>query len=358
MNTRQSFELVYFADRRSHSNFQIAMGRTMSLGRLCKLTGRVAVVILMAYFGNIAAATESVADWPSRPIKILVGYPAGGSVDSAARVLAMALAAKVGQPVIVDNRVGADGAIAINSVVRGAADGYTLAVSLKGAMTVAPAVSVLPYDPMTDLVAIAPISQTAEIFVSRPKLGISNLSGLPEAYKTNGGKLSIGYVGAFPRLLSELLAHETKVDLLRVPYKGLPAAMQDLMGDQTDMIVGDAIGVLVEQIHSGKLIPLAVTSAKRQPNLPNVPTTAELGMAALTGNQWYALFGPKNLPLDLVAKISATVNSVMKQPSVVDQVSKYGMQPFIGTSADLTSVMKTETQFWKGVATKANIKPE
>ena len=104
----------------------------------------------------------------------------------------------------------------------------------------------------------------------------STLAGVPEAFRRSGGKLSIGYVGAFPRMLAELLAQETRTELLRVPYKGLPAAMQDLMGDQTDMIVGDAIGVLVEQINAGNVVPLAVTSARRMLNLPQVPTTAEL----------------------------------------------------------------------------------
>jgi tripartite-type tricarboxylate transporter receptor subunit TctC len=304
------------------------------------------------------AHAQSVADWPSKPVKILVGYPAGGSVDSAARVLAMALAARLGQPVIVENRVGADGAIAMNAVVRAPADGYTLAVSVKGAMTVAPSVSKLPFDPATDLTAIAPISQTAELFVTRPKTGITSLAGIADASRKSGGKLSIGYVGAFPRMLSELLAQETKVDLLRVPYKGLPAAMQDLMGDQTDLIVGDAIGVLVEQIKAGNVVPLAVTSARRQANLPQVPTTAELGLPALTGTQWYALFGPKDLAPDLVAKISSVAAAVMKQPSVVEQVGKYGMQPFVATPAELSAIMKTETQFWKNVAVNANITPE
>jgi tripartite-type tricarboxylate transporter receptor subunit TctC len=316
-------------------------------------------ILGMACYGLTSVVfAETVAEWPTKPIKILVGYPAGGSVDSAARVLAMALSSKLGQPVIVDNRVGADGAIAINAVVHAPADGYTLAVSVKGAMTVAPSVSKLPFDPAADLTALAPISQTAELFVTRPRTGIATLAGVPDAFRKNGGKLSIGYVGAFPRMLSELLAQETKTELLRVPYKGLPAALQDLMGDQTDMIVGDAIGVLVEQVNAGKVIPLAVTSARRQPSLPKVPTTTELGMPALTGSQWYALFGPKDLPPELAAKISAAAAAAMKQPNVVDQIAKYGMQPFTVTPAELASIMKTETQFWKAVATKANIKPE
>lgn len=319
---------------------------------------RSAVLAIACVSPLSGALAQGAADWPSKPIRILVGYPAGGSVDSAARVLAMGLSSRLNQPVVVENRVGADGAIAMQAVARAPTDGYTLAVSVKGAMTVAPSVSRLPFDPATDLTAIAPISQTAEIFVSRPKTGITTLAGVPDAFRRSGGKLSIGYVGAFPRMLAELLAQETRTELLRVPYKGLPAAMQDLMGDQTDMIVGDAIGVLVEQINAGNVVPLAVTSARRLPNLPQVPTTAELGMPALTGTQWYALFGPKDLPAELAARISAAAAEVMRQPAVVEQVGKYGMQPFVATPAELSNLMKTETQFWKAVATKANIKPE
>lgn len=225
-------------------------------------------------------------------------------------------------------------------------------------MTVAPATSKLPFDPLTELVPLAGIAQTAEIYVTRPRTGMRTLKDVGDAYRRNGTKLSIGYIGAFPRLLGVLLGQETGIDLLGVPYKGLPAAMQDLLGDQTDMMVGDAIGVLVEQIKSGSLIPLAVTSVTRLPGLPQVPTSREAGFPALTGTQWYALYGSQNLPADLVSSIGAMAVDVMRQSAVHQELAKAGLEPFNATSVELSALMKTETAFWKQVAAKANIQPE
>lgn len=312
------------------------------------------IAFVMAFPAFAATPTP----WPAKPIHLLVGYLAGGSVDVAARVLANAMSTRLGQPVIVDNRAGADGTIAVSAVLHSPADGYTLAVSLKGAMTVAPSTSKLPFDPMSDLTPIAGIAQTAEIYVTRPRTGMRTLRDLGEGYKKNGNKLSIGYIGAFPRLLGELLGQETGLKLLGIPYKGLPAAIQDLLGDQTDMVVGDAIGTLVEQVKAGKLVALAVTSVARLPDLPEVPTTREVGLPALSGTQWYALYGSRELPSELVASISSVVNEVMKQPAAIQQLAKAGLQPFTSSPSELAALMKSETAFWKNVAAKANITPE
>ena len=308
--------------------------------------------------GAAAAADEGAAGWPRDTVRLIVPYPPGGSVDSAARVLANALSAKAGRPVVVENKAGADGVIGMTAVGRAPPDGHTLAVSLKGAMVVAPATSKLPFNPLTDFKALGGLAQTAEIYATHPGTGLRTLRDLPQALRQNGNKLSIGYVGALPRMLSELLVQEMRVDLLRVPYKGLPAALQDLIGGQTDMLVGDAIGVLGEQVKAGKIVPLAVTSPERWPALPQVPTTHELGLPALAGNQWYALYGPRDLPPALVSRIHAVVDEVMKQPAVLNQLASFGLQPYPSSPAELAATMREETRFWKDVAAKAKIVPE
>jgi tripartite-type tricarboxylate transporter receptor subunit TctC len=306
---------------------------------------------------HCATAAASATVWPSRPVRLLVGYPPGGSVDNAARVLADALSQRLPQPVIVDNRAGADGTIAVRAVVRSEADGHTLLVSLKGAMTVAPAISKLPFDPTRDLIPLAPIAQTAEVFVARPRAGIESLRGVADAMRRNGGKLSIGYIGAYPSLLAELLSQQISAPLLTVPYKGLPQAMQDLLGDQIDMLVGDATGLVVEQVRAGKLVALAVTSDRRLRDLPAVPTVGEAGMPALTGSQWYALLGPAGLAPTLATAIADAAGAALGRPEVSAQLAKFGLEPMTGTPAQLGRLIVTETALWKRVAQEMNGKP-
>jgi tripartite-type tricarboxylate transporter receptor subunit TctC len=305
-----------------------------------------------------AATAAHPSGWPSRPVKLVVGYPPGGSVDNAARVLATALSERLAQAVIVENRAGADGTIAASTVIRGPADGYSLLVSVKGAMTVAPSISKLSFDPARDLVPLAPIAQTAELFVARPRAGIRSLGDIGDALRRQAGKLSIGYIGAYPRLLAELLSQQHATPLLKVPYKGLPQAMQDLLGDQIDMLVGDATGLVVEQVRSGKLVALAVTSAARLRDLPAVPTVSEAGLPTLTGSQWYALFAPAGMAPPLAQAIADAAASALGTSESVSQLAKFGLSPMKGNSAELASLMATETAFWKSVAQKANITPE
>jgi tripartite-type tricarboxylate transporter receptor subunit TctC len=290
-------------------------------------------------------------------VRLLVGYPPGGSVDNAARVLAAALSERSSQPVIVDNRPGADGTIATTAVIRSVADGHTLLVSVKGAMTVAPSISILPFDPARDLVPLATIAQTAEVFVARSGTGIKSLRGISDALQRNGGKLSIAYIGAYPRLLAELLFQQLSVTLLAVPYKGLPQAIQDLLGDQIDLLVGDATGMLVEQVRAGKLVALAVTSEQRLAKLPSVPTVSEVGMPGLTGSQWYALFGPGSLSSPLANAIADAVGTACDTAKASAQLASFGLERMSGTPADLQRLMTMETAFWRRVAQKSNISP-
>lgn len=305
-----------------------------------------------------AQGGDAAASWPGGSVRLIVGYPAGGSVDVVARALAAGMAAKLGESVIVENRVGADGVIGMSAVSRAEPNGRTLGVSLKGAMTAAPFTMKLPFDTLTDFTPISGIAQTAEIFVTRQRTGMRSLGDVAAAAKRNGRALTIGYIGALPRLTAMLLAQQTGAELLPVPYKGLPAALQDLMGDQIDMVVGDAVGVLAEQVKAGKLVPLAVTSAERWSALADVPTTREVGIAALEGNQWYALYGPKSMSPALAERVNRLVAEVLKDPSTLQQLGAAGLQPYETTPQALAEQMRRDTLTWKEVAAKANIVPE
>jgi tripartite-type tricarboxylate transporter receptor subunit TctC len=313
-------------------------------------------VLALLACGPLAAAPE--VDWPAQPTKFLVGYPAGGPTDSVARILADALSKASGRQVIVENRPGADGAIAVNAVVRAAPDSANLVVSLKGAMTVAPVVSKLPYEPLTDLTPLAILGQSPIMVSARADLGVRTLADLVPAYTRRGGKISVGYVGAFNRMVAVQLMQELKIDLLLVPYKGGPAAMNDLLGGQVDLMVGDAAGPLIGKIQNGRVIGLAVTSAARVPDLPAIPTVAEAGFASLTGTQWYGLWGPRDLPEALAERIHKAATAVMAEPQALERLRSAHVEPFVRTRADMKALMKSEDAHWREVARKAGIQPE
>ncbi len=323
----------------------------MNCGKRCVAMGMI-VGCLQAY----AAAPD--AGWPMRPVRVLVGYPAGGPTDSVARVLAEALGKEAGQQFVVENRAGADGAIAVNAGVRADADGYTLIVSLKGAMAVAPFVSRLPYEPLSDLTPLATLGQSPLLFATRPDSGLRRLGDLREVYKKRGGKLSIGYVGAFNQMMAVQLTQEAGVDLLLVPYKGGPAAVNDLIGGRIDMMVGDAAGPAVEQIKAGNAVGLAVTSSHRAAELPGVPTVAESGFPALQGVQWYGLWGPARMPAALVEKIHRLAAKAMGTPLSLERLGNVHIEPFAQSLEQMRALMVSESTHWRMVAEKAGIKPQ
>mgnify|MGYP002620238302 CR=1 FL=1 len=318
---------------------------------------RLFVATGLALACGVSVAADSSAEWPRQPVRLLVGYPAGGPTDSAARVLAEAMSKETGQQFVVENRSGAEGSIAVNAVVRANPDGYMLVVSLKGAMSVAPVISKLPYDPLVDLSPIATLGQSPILISTRPDSGIKTLSDIKKVYEQRGGKLSIGYVGALNQMVAEQLMQELGVEMLRVPYKGGPAAMADLVGGRVDMTVGDAAGPVVEQIKAGRLVGLAVTSARRAAELPNVPTVSEQGFGLLEGTQWYGLWGPAKMPADLVDRIHKLVAQVMRQPAAIERLAHAHIEPYPASLEQMRALMKTEDAHWRKVAEKAGIKP-
>ncbi len=323
----------------------------MNYGKWCA-----AAWMLVGCVQAFAAGAE--VEWPVHPVRLLVGYPAGGPTDSVARVLADALGKEAGRQFVVENRVGAEGSIAVNSVVRAPPDGYTLVVSLKGAMMVAPLVSKLPYDPMVDLTPIATLGQSPVLIATRPDTEIHRLSDLKNVYQKRGGKLSIGYVGALNQMVAVQLMQETGLDMLLVPYKGGPAALNDLIGGRIDMMVGDAAGPLVENIKAGKAVGLAVTSAGRTADLATVQTVAEAGFASLEGTQWYGLWGPAKLPAALLERIHRSVEQAMRQPLALERLANAHIKPFSNTLGQMRTLIETEDRHWRKVTDKAGIKPQ
>src|SRR3981189_1068058 len=236
--------------------------------------------------------------YPSKPVRLIVGFPAGGPADIFGRTFAQGLSAGLGQPVIVENKSGVGGVLGIDAVAKAPPDGYTLGFNNQGSVAMAPfALTRMPFDPKKDLALITTVVKVPEVGVVKPSLPVASLAELIAYAKANPGKINFGSAGAggITHLACELLKAEAHLDLLPVPYKGAAPAVSDLLGGQVNMGIFD-IPVVLPHIQSGKFKALAVTSARRAPSLPNVPTTAEVGYPKVISDNWYGLVAPAATP--------------------------------------------------------------
>ena len=234
---------------------------------------------LAASLVALTTSTSKAQSYPTKTIKIVVPYPAGGPTDLVGRTLADALTKALKRTVIVENKVGAGGTIGSDSVVKSAPDGYTLLLGLMGPMSIAPKISPnLPYDPLKDLAPIRLVAIMPEVLVARPTLGLKTLRDVVTYGKANPGKLTIASAGngSLPHLAAELLKRETGIDALHVPYRGAAPAVNDLLGGQVDLMFGDG-PVVLPQILGNLLTPVVLATDKRLPVLPDVPTSIEAG---------------------------------------------------------------------------------
>lgn len=271
------------------------------------------------------AAAQS--DYPSKPIRFVVGYPPGGSVDMAARVVADALGARLQTPVVVDNQGGAAGAIAAQRVVNSAPDGYTLLVGSSNEMAATGLVNrAQKYDPQKDFTPIGLIATAPVLLVAGPKAGVKTLGEFVDVAKRNPGKFSYGSsgVGSTLHFAGELIKQRAGIFMTHIPYRGVAPLTSDLAGGNIELAIISPTAAL-PFIQSGRLYPLGVSSAKRMALLPNVPTLGEhplLKDYVLTG--WFALAGPKNLPPEITQKLTLALQAVLQQPDVRRRIEESG----------------------------------
>ena len=248
-------------------------------------------ILALAFAASLVALTTAAGQaqtYPTKTIKIVVPYPAGGPTDLVGRTLAEALTKALKKTVIVENKVGAGGTIGSDSVVKSAPDGYTLLLGLMGPMSIAPKIAPnLPYDPQKDLAPIRLVALMPEVLVARPTLGLKTLGDVVAYGKANPGKLTIASAGngSLPHLAAELLKRETGIDALHVPYRGAAPAVNDLLGGQVDLMFGDG-PVVLPQILGNLLVPVVMATDKRLPALPDVPTSIEAGFPTVRSENW------------------------------------------------------------------------
>ncbi|MBK8324772.1 MAG: tripartite tricarboxylate transporter substrate binding protein [Betaproteobacteria bacterium] len=315
---------------------------------------RAAVAGALLCFGTMAAAQQ----YPTKPVRLIVPFPAGQATDLAARVIAEALGKEWGQSVVVENVGGGAGIPGMVAAKNAPADGYTLAMGTSAVLVVNPAIMAsIPYDPMNDFAYIGPVFRNPLIIVATEKSPYRTVKDLVEAAKKNPGKLNWGYPGAgtTQHLTGELFKQVAGVDIQGVMYKGSAAAVQDLLGGQIELSV-DGIGPNLPHIKAGKLRALASTGEQRATQLPDVPTVAEQGYPGFSGEGWGGVVVTKGAPADIVAKVSRDLAKVMNDPAVQDRLVKAGLAVDNMPREQWIAFAKKTHATWGDVARRNNIK--
>ena len=298
----------------------------------------------------LAGAPAEAQTYPDKPIRLIVPFTPGGVTDNIGRVLAERMGRELGQSIIIDNRAGANGRIGTDAVAKAAPDGYTLLLGGIGALTIHPHMLKVPYDPVNDFVPISLVATNDVVIVVNPKLPVKTPAELVAYAKANGNKMQYGSsgIGAPTHLAAELFKTRVGSTMVHVPYKGGGPAMADLLGAQVDATFMN-INTGLPNIKAGKLRALAITSAKRSPLLPDVPTMEELGIKGVTVYSWQAFAAPKGLPADIKAKLHQALVAGLNDPAVKPKLLDLGFEIVGNTPEQFTAFQASEFARWKKV---------
>ena len=320
--------------------------------------------VWLASAAALAAATAAPhalaqAAYPARPIRILVGYAAGGAVDAVARAIGQVLSQSLGQPVIVDNKPGAGSNIAVKSVIAAEADGYTLMMAANALAANMSLYQPMPFDAEKDLVAISLVGRVPVVLAAGANAGIGSLQALLQSAKAKPGVLAYASPGngSTPHMAIELLEREAGIQLQHVPYRGGAAALTDVIGGQVPLV---AVNALEVQPHakSGKLKVLAVLSANRTPIFPDVPTIAESGFPGFEAAVWYGLVAPAATPKAVVARLHDEVQKALQTKEVRERMTAVGGEVLPGSSDQFAQLIRSERRRYEKLVREANIKPD
>ena len=311
-------------------------------------------------FGLALLLCASLASAQNNTVRLVVPFATGGPTDIAARVIAPLLSEAMGKTVIVDNRVGATGAIGAEFVARAPTDGNTILFGTSSIMGANPAlVQKLPYDPVRDFVAVSTIATIENILVVHPSVPVNNVQEFIRFAKDNPGKLFYGSsgIGSTYHLGAEMFANMTKTQLSHVPYKGQGPAAQDLLAGHLQLMF-DAFNSAVPNIKAGRVKALGIASNKRHPELPDLPTIGEQGVSGYVTTIWIAFFLPAKTPAAIVDKMNQDLRAILQRPDVKERFTKLGMQASPSSSNDLDALLKQELALWTKVVKEGNIKAE
>jgi tripartite-type tricarboxylate transporter receptor subunit TctC len=304
------------------------------------------------------ACAASAQQFPSKPIRIVVPFGAGSATDLISRVLGNSVSAAIGQPVIVDNKAGADGAIAASEVAKAAPDGYTLLMATNSPLSVVPAMKkVPPYDPVADFTPITDVGRYTFFVVVNPDLPAKTLPELVQYAKANPGKVNYATGNTTGIVSSALLASLAKIEMVHVPYKTEPQVMADLVGGRVQMMFASST-TSMPLIRDGKLRALVTTLPRRSHLLPDVPTIAEAGYPSFSIISWAGLFGPAKMPADVVARLNKEFVAAMGRPDVQDAMQKQAFVLTPSTPEKLAGWVKEQLESYRSILKAVGIQPE
>ncbi|NML44155.1 tripartite tricarboxylate transporter substrate binding protein [Ramlibacter sp. G-1-2-2] len=307
--------------------------------------------------GALPAFAFAQSGWPNKPIKMVVPLTAGGPTDLLARILAQPLGERLGQTIVIDNRPGAGGDIGAEFVAHSEPDGYTLFLGTSGPLSInATLYGNLKFDPIKDFAPITLAADAPFVVVVNPKLPVKTLPELIAYAKAHPGKLNDGSVtGSAAHLATELFKRSVQLDFVHVSYKGAAVATTDLLAGQIDLSFASTPGVM-GYIKAGKLRPLAVTSATRLKDLPDVPTVAEAGVAGYEASVWYGVLAPAGTPEAIVARLNTELTRILQDKKVLQQMAQNDFHPLGSTPAQFGAFIKSESDKWGKVVKAAGIK--
>jgi len=323
--------------------------------RLLGITAAFAV----ATFSIATAISSHAQDWPNRPIRIVVGFGAGGGTDIAARIISEPLSKALGQPVVVENRVGGGGTTAAEQVARAPKDGYT-ALMMSNAHVIAPAMNKsLRYDSVGDFQMVSMVGTAGLMLVTTPDFPAKDVKGLIAYAKKNPGKLNFGSpgVGTTQHFASEFLKQMAGLDILHVPYKSTPAVLTGLLAGEVQMVT-ELIQTVQGQVQAGKMQAIGVTSPKRFPTVPEIPTLAETGLPGYDVTSWYGLAFPSSTPTPIVERTNKALRELLATDTVRAQIAKVGALVQSSTPDELRIHIVSEIDRWKAVREKAGIQQQ
>ena len=304
-----------------------------------------AVVLGAGLLGGTSALAQA---YPTKPVTIIVPFAAGGTTDILARIIGQALTAELGQSVVVDNRAGAGGNIGGQAAAKAAPDGHTLFMGTVGTHAInASLYKKMPFDPVKDFAPLTRVANVPNLLVANPAQPYKSVKDLIAYAKANPGKVNFGSSGngSSIHLSGELFKSLAKVDMQHVPYKGSAPAVTDLLGNQIG-IMFDNMPSAIQHVRSGKLVPLAVTTAKRSPELPNVPTIAEAGVPGYEATSWFGMFAPAGTPAPVLAKLNAAIVKVLAQPDVKKKINEQGAEVYSETPEQFAAFIQAESVKW------------
>jgi tripartite-type tricarboxylate transporter receptor subunit TctC len=320
------------------------------------LSSRARLAALTALCLVMVTGGRAIADYPDKPIRLLLPFPAGGTVDIVARLVAGKMADDLGRPIVIENKARAGGIIATDATAKAAPDGYTLLLTTPNHTINAALQPKLPYNTEKDLVPVSIIAEVPELLVSHPGAPFANFGGFVDYAKRNPGKLNYASAGngTLPHVSMELLLRRLGIDVRHIPYRGAAPAMTDLLSGQVQLKM-DTYTTGWQHVTAGKLNALAYASRARSALMPNVPTVAELGLPGYEGILWIGMMAPAGTPQPVIDKLAATAMRAVRAPEVAERLRRDGVDPVGGTSADFAALIGREIAQWRDVIAAAKI---